>query len=111
MKPSACRGIAARCPAGAATAHAGGPCPAGGSPFISRAGQPPGGTRTLQANPQLQATIQATINGSSPGEVRYLLVHAAVDGRVTVTDFKIDPDRLNRDTLAVAVNPDAQEER
>jgi len=43
--------------------------------------------------------------------VRYLLVHAAVDGRVTVTDFKIDPDRLNRDTLAVAVNPDAQEER
>ncbi len=65
----------------------------------------------LRDNPQLQATIQATINGSNPGEVRYLLVHTAADGRVTVTDFKIDPDRLNRDTLAVAANPDTQEER
>jgi len=65
----------------------------------------------LRDNPQLQATIQATINGSNPGEVRYLLVHTAADGMVTVTDFKIDPDRLNRDTLAVAANPDTQEER
>ncbi len=38
-------------------------------------------------------------------------MHAAVDGRVTVTDFKIDPGRLNRETLSAAASLDVQEGR
>ena len=40
------------------------------------------------------------------GKVRYLLAKTSEDGIVTVTEYKLDPDRLQADSIDVAGSTD-----
>jgi len=55
-------------------------------------------TEAVHADPVLTAKLQAAVDS---GNVRYLLVHTAPDGTVTVTDFRLDPSRIHLDNLRI----------
>ncbi|AEV82483.1 Ice nucleation protein [Actinoplanes sp. SE50] len=53
----------------------------------------------LEERPELRPLLQSIISSERLGSLRFLKVHAAADGRVTVTEYLLDHDRLQPGTI------------
>ncbi|GII24112.1 toxin glutamine deamidase domain-containing protein [Planosporangium mesophilum] len=66
--------------------------------------------KRFRDEPDLRAAVQDIVSGPNPDGLRYLLVQTSESGVVTVTDYRLDPNRLGRDTIRLAGSAEEHED-